>query len=348
MEEAVEQLTTLVFSRPDWPYALVWLNGDACHVPLPREGHLSILPVGGTNSTTYGRVSQLEVCQLLSSDLQVVYPIGVNGHEVPLVISLSESLANGMNLTGGEPIYLKGDILPSITEESEWKVLPSGCHPSIMMVSPIRATLPKAEREVSMTMEWRELLVQAVLDMSGHVSENLTPRRLNPIVILTPLPHKLGELSGPLDTSSQVSTLDDADMAEASLEEIPTATSPIAETPGPSDNAPPTDAGHCQEEANKALGGLLATKSSIDAHWQKLVWELGMGLCQNDSKTTESIKEAKAICTCSTQEAETVCSTSIKEAKATCTCSIQEAEALCSMTVRDAETQGASQADSLH
>ena len=118
-----------------------------------------------------------------------------------------------------------------------------------------------------MTMEVRELLSWAVVDTSGHVSENLTPRRLNPMVVLTPLPHKLGAPSGPVDTSSQVSTPDDAEIVEGSLEEIPAAPSPTAKTPGPSSNAPPADTGHLQEEANKALGGLLATKSSIDALW---------------------------------------------------------------------------------
>ena len=39
---------------------------------------------------------------------------------------------------------------------------------------------------------------------------------------------------------------------------------------------------------------------------------------------------------------------SIKEAKAACTHSIQEAKTLHSMAIRDAEAQGASQADSLH
>ena len=72
-----------------------------------------------------------------------------------------------------------------------------------------------------------------------------------------------------------------------------------------------------------------------------------MDLWQNDSETTESIKEAKAICTSSTQDAETLCSTTIKEAKATCACSIQEAETLCSGAIRDAEAQGASLDDSL-
>ena len=95
------------------------------------------------------------------------------------------------------------------------------------------------------------------------------------------MPYKLGDLSGPVDTSSQVSALDDAEIEEPSLEEIPAAPSPTAETPGPSSGTPPTDAGHLWEEANKALGELLATKSSIDAHWWKLVWELGMALCQN-------------------------------------------------------------------
>ena len=72
-----------------------------------------------------------------------------------------------------------------------------------------------------MTMEVRELLSRAVLDMSGHTSENTTPKRLNPIVVLTPPPCILGDLSRPVDTSFQVGTPDDAEMAEASLEEIP-------------------------------------------------------------------------------------------------------------------------------
>ena len=80
--------------------------------------------------------------------------------------------------------------------------------------------------------------------MSGHVSENSTPKRLNPMVVLTPLPNKLGDHSGPVDTSSQVSTPDEDEMGEASLEEILAAPSPTAETPGPSHGTPPTYAGY--------------------------------------------------------------------------------------------------------
>ena len=72
-----------------------------------------------------------------------------------------------------------------------------------------------------------------------------------------------------------------------------------------------------------------------------------MELCQNDSETTESIKEARAICTHATQDAEALCSATVKEAKATCAHAIWKAKALCSMAIRDVEIRGASQADSL-
>ena len=199
-----------------------------------------------------------------------------------------------------------------------------------------------------MTMEVRSLLSWLMLDMSGHGSGNSTPKRPNPVVVLTPPPHKLRDLSRQVDTSSQVSTPNDIEMAEASLEEVPTTISPIAVTPGSRSNTPPADMGQLQEKANKALEEMLTTKSSIDAHRQKAVWELDMELHWNDSETVESIKKARAICTYAAMDAEALCSTTVKEAKATCACTIQEAEAICSAATRDAETQGASQADSLH
>ena len=61
-----------------------------------------------------------------------------------------------------------------------------------------------------------------------------------------------------------------------------------------------------------------------------------MELCWNDSKTAESIKEARAVCTHGTLDAEALCSTTVKEAKAICACTIQEAEAVCSAAIRDA------------
>ena len=105
-------------------------------------------------------------------------------------------------------------------------------------------------------------------------------------------------------------------MKDTSLEEVPTPSSPTAEAPGPSGDAPHPDVAHLWEETNKALGDLLAIKSSIDTCQWKMILEFDMALHQNDSKATESVKEAKAICTHSIQEVETHCSTAIREAEA--------------------------------
>ena len=87
MEEAVRELTTWVSSVPNWHYALVQLNEDTCQAPLPKKGHLDVLPKGGTDSTTCRRISQLKVHQLLISGLQVSYLVGLNGHKVPIITS---------------------------------------------------------------------------------------------------------------------------------------------------------------------------------------------------------------------------------------------------------------------
>ena len=57
MEEVVTELTAWVSSGPDWAYALVPLHKDTCHVPLPKEGHLVILPQGGADMPACGRIS---------------------------------------------------------------------------------------------------------------------------------------------------------------------------------------------------------------------------------------------------------------------------------------------------
>ena len=182
--------------------------------------------------------------------------------------------------------------------------------------------------------------------MSGHGSGNSTPRRPNPVVILTPPPHMPKELLQLVDTSSQVSTQEYAEMVKASLEGVPTTISPIAMTTRSRSITPPTDVAELWENANRALEELLATKASIDACRQRAIWELGMELHQNESKTTKSIKEARAICSHVTLDAKALCFASTKEAKTTQACTIQEAAH--SIAIRDAETQRASQAKLLH
>ena len=129
-----------------------------------------------------------------------------------------------------------------------------------------------------MTMEVSKLLSQAVLDTSSLASRSSTPKRPGSLTLATPLPLKPEDSAKLVDTSSQVSIPDDAEMDNPTLEEINASPSYPVETPGPSGDAPSLDVTQLQEEANKAQGCLLATRSTINAHQRKEVSDFGMAL----------------------------------------------------------------------
>ena len=157
-----------------------------------------------------------------------------------------------------------------------------------------------------MNMEVRNLLSQAVLEMSGCGSKNLTLRRPNPVVV----PMR----QFPVDTSSQVSP----EVAEASLQDIPTSISPIAAVSRTRNITPLVDVMELWANANKALKDLLTTKASTDAHRWRAVWELGIELHQNKSQAAESIKETKAVCSQVTLDTQTTCSWLTIDTKTNC------------------------------
>ena len=256
MEEVVRKLTACTSSGTNWPYALVQLHEGTCHTPLPKEGHLGILPQRGPEATPCRQISQLEVYQLLVTGPQVIYPVDLNGHNKPIVTSLPEPLASSISLTAGEPVYLGIDILSPPSEELNQKVPPLGKVSTILVASPHKFPLPKSEGEGNMTREVRDLLSLAILETSGHGSKSSTPRRPHPSVVLMPSSQQPKELLQPVDTLSQAS----AEMTEASLEGIPTSTSPTAVTSRSESVTPPVDAMELRVNANKALEELLTTK----------------------------------------------------------------------------------------
>ena len=65
LDEAVKKLTLLTSSSSNWPYTFVHFNGDAHHVPLLKEGHLSTMTDGTPINILCRQIHQLEVCQLL-------------------------------------------------------------------------------------------------------------------------------------------------------------------------------------------------------------------------------------------------------------------------------------------
>ena len=136
MEEAVKKLTTCTFSGTNWLNTLVWLHKGTCHAPLPKEGHLGILHQKGVEVTPCRWISQLEVCQLLVTSPQVIYPVGLNGQDEPIITSLPELLASSINLTTGKPIYLGIDIPSPLMEELDQKIPPLSKVSTIKVASP--------------------------------------------------------------------------------------------------------------------------------------------------------------------------------------------------------------------
>ena len=214
IEEVVEKLTTCPSNGTDWPYTLAQLCEDPHHTPLPKNKHLGVLSQGNVQKTFCGWISQLKVHQLLAASPQVIYPIGLNRHDEPIITTLPELLDSSMSLITNKHFYLDIDIPSPPVEELEQKMPPLEDIPIIL-----RTSLPKSppKSKGSMTMEVSNLLSCAALEVSSGGSQHSSPRR--PTTALAPMspPWKQGDLPPPANTSSQGSL----DEGEASLEDIP-------------------------------------------------------------------------------------------------------------------------------
>ena len=175
------------------------------------------------------------------------------------------------------------------------------------------------------------------------------------LALASSLPLKLDNFTKLLDTSSQVSIPDDVEVDNPTLEEIQASPSHPEGTADGSSDAPPLDVSQLQGEAKKALGQLLAMKSTINTHWRKEISDFGMALCQNVSEVTKPIKIEKALCVHTFREAEAHCTVligkakichiaCIKEVETDCAIALAEAKNCCSTAIREVESQGASQA----
>ena len=206
LDEAARKLALLTSSGSNWPYAFMHFNGDASHMPLPKEGHLSAMTDGMSSNILCGQIHQLEVCELLHSEIQVAYPKGLNGCLVPVVTSLPKSLAHGMNVLDDELTFLQVDLSQFVTEEHESKAPFLGSDStSTFPACHAMAPPPKVESQVSMMMEVSELLLQAVLDTSSQALGSPTPKRPVSTALGAPSSLWLEDSAKPMDTSSQAS-----------------------------------------------------------------------------------------------------------------------------------------------
>ena len=299
-----------------------------------------------------GQISQLKVCQLLATSPQVVYPIGLNGLDEPIITIIPELLDSGISLIASENTHLGIDIPSPPMEEPDQKILPLS-EVSTILITSLHKSPPKLEG--SMTAEVSNLLSQAVLEVSSMESKHSSPRRPTTAVVLRTPPQKP---EGPLqavDTSSQARVKE----AEASLEDIPANISPIAAVSRSRSVSPLVDLAELQANANRALNDLLNTKGSMDVRRWRAVWELGVILHHNESQAAASIKEAKVICSQATLDAWTACSwlilevktdylVAVKKARTTRGHLVQEAEAACSKAICKVKAQKFSQGAIFH
>ena len=352
IDNVARKLILLASPGPNWPCAFVWFNGDAYHMPLPKEGHLSAMTKGTPSNILCRRICQLEVHQLFHSKAQVVYPKGLNGCLVLVITSLPKSLSHSMTMLNDEPTLLQVDLLQFTMEGCQLKApFLSGSSTSTSPTCLVMAPSPKAESQVSMTMEVSKLLSWVALHTSGQASGSSTPKRPVFPALGAPPSLRLDGFAKPVDTSSQaflqVSIPDDAEPDDPTLEEI----SLPVKTLGLGANILPGDVFQLQEEVGKALGWLLATRSSLNACLRKQISDFEMALHQNESETTKVIKEARTFCVHTIREAEahwakliskaeawhTAC---IKEAKANCASTIAEAKNCCSVAIRRQSPMG--------
>ena len=182
---------------------------------------MGILPQRGVEETPCEWISQLEVHQLLVTSPQVVYPIGLNGQDEPIITSLQEPLASGVSLTVSEYIYLRIDIPSPPVEEPDQKIPPLGEVSIILVASSHKSPL---KSKGSMTMDVSNLLSQVMLEASSCEFKHSSPRSPTPVVVLMTLPWKPEGPPWPVDTSSQASIKE----VEASLQDIPSNISQIA------------------------------------------------------------------------------------------------------------------------
>ena len=358
IDDAVRKLTLLASAGPNWPYAFVWFNGDACHLPLLKEGHFSTMVEGMPSNIPCGRIWQLEVHQLLHSEAWVVYPKGLNGCLVSVITTLPESLSHSTTMLDDEPTFLQVDISQFTTDghESKTPFLGSGST-STSPTHPPMVPPPKAESsQHDHAGQWTP-----IMGSSGHLWSSIgvfhAQKTSVPGLRSTTLSQARrfcqtsGHLLSGVPTSKHSSWCQPDNLT---IEEI----SLPVETLGLGTGSLPGDLVQLQEEVGGALGHLLVTRSSLDACQRKQVLDFEMTLCQNESETTEAIKEAKTLCTYTTREAEAHQAmliseaeawhaTCIKEAEANCASVIVEAENCCSTAMRKVESHSTKQACSI-
>ena len=168
MVEALEILFSLTSKGSDRPYVLIQLYEGTNHMPLPKDKHLCILPQEKAESPS-GWISQLKICQLLSTGPSVVFPIELSGGDQSVTIDLPKSLHTGSSVTTDEYPYIKVNIPTPIPEEQDCTSPPLGRkHDTLTITWPKTPWKPR----VTLTVEVNNLIDQGMMDNYDQESEH--------------------------------------------------------------------------------------------------------------------------------------------------------------------------------
>ena len=321
MKEAVGTLSAYISSRPDWPYALEQLYEGSSHTPLPKDKHLGVLPWRKVEESPHGQISQLKVCQLLSTRSQVIYTVGLNGNDEPVTTTLPELLHSGASITSNEHPHMKINIPPPPLEEPEHTTLPvDEVHTIPAANSP--KTPPKPR--VSIAAEVDDLLTQVMADESSCKSIHSPIGKITTVEAVASPPQKSQASPRPVDTSSQASM----EEAEASLEGLPANVSPITASCSSRSASPSVDPIELQTNTNMAANPMLHMKRSTDLKRQWVIWELGLLLHQSEVNEATSVEKAKVVHSWEVLDAKVGCTRSVLEAKCNYRAAVQEAKTI--------------------
>ena len=329
MVEALEILSTCTSSGPNWPYVLTQLYEDTNHVPLPKDKHLSILPQGKVESPC-GQISQLEVCQLLSARLQVVYPVGLNGGDQSVTIDLPGLLHGGSSVTTDEHPYMKIDIPSPTLEEQDGANLPLGRgHTTQAIAMPKTPWKPR----VTLMAEVGELLTWGMTEDYDHEPEHSAmEKELATKADISP-PPKMEVPALPLDTSSQASVPE----TEASIESNPIHDSPTAVANSSHSDSPTMDLLELQANAHLAINHMLSIKRSLELKRQWAIWDFEALLHQWEAEAAATNERAKIVHSRKDLQARVKCTKVVMRAKYDYRVAVQEARAVWCNELEEAE-----------
>ena len=320
MMEALGILSTCTSSGPDWPYVLTQLYEDTNHVPLPKDKHLGILPQGKVESPC-GQISQLEVCQLLSAGLQVIYLVGLNGGNQSVTINLPELLYGGSSVTTDKHPYMKIDIPSPTLEEQDGANLPlGGGHTTQAIDTPKTPWKPR----ITLMAEVGDLLTRGMTeDYDREPEHSAMEKELATKADISP-PPKTEVPALPFDTSSQANVPE----TEASIESNPINDSPTAVANSSHSDSPTMDLLELQANANLAINHMLSIKRSSELKRQWAIWDFKVSLHQWEAEAAATNKRAKIVCSRKDLQARVKCGKAVMRAKYDYRVAVQEARAV--------------------